>query len=383
MSEPRTETTDVVVIGAGPAGLAVGAGLRKLGINFAIVEKERLVASSWRRHYARLHLHTVNRYSSLPYLAFPRDYPRYVPKNLMIRYLDAYAANFDLKPRFGEAVRAVRRDGGDWLVETTASLFRASSVVVASGFNATPFIPDIPGLSRANVKVFHSADYVSGEPFAGQSVLVVGMGNTGAEIALDLAEAGARSTISLRDGVHIVPRELLGIPIQVVAMVASRLFPESINDAIFPLILDVAPGHPSKFGMKRPPCGILEQIRTAGKIPVIDIGTLAKISEGAIAIAPEVAEITSDGVAFKGGAKDRFDAIILATGYRPSYAAFLESNVLQHVDSDPAGPFGTSGIYFVGFRNVVTGLLRQISQEAIRVADDIARKKSGARPAPI
>ena len=101
------EQADVVIIGAGPAGLAVGACLRQAGLNFVILERDQKVASAWHHHYERLHLHTVKQLSSLPYVAFPAAYPRYVPRNLMIEYLDRYAAKFDLKPRFGDAARSV------------------------------------------------------------------------------------------------------------------------------------------------------------------------------------------------------------------------------------------------------------------------------------
>jgi cation diffusion facilitator CzcD-associated flavoprotein CzcO len=181
------ESTEVVVVGAGPAGLAVGACLKNAGLDFVILEKEREVASSWRRHYERLHLHTVKQFSSLPFLPFPSDYPRYVPRDLFIRYLDGYAAHFGLKPRFGEAVRAIQREGGQWLVESTSSSIRAANVVIAAGYNTEPSLPSVAGLDKFKGKVIHSAQYANAKPFAGQSVLVIGMGNTGAEIALDLA----------------------------------------------------------------------------------------------------------------------------------------------------------------------------------------------------
>jgi cation diffusion facilitator CzcD-associated flavoprotein CzcO len=215
------ERTDVAVIGAGPAGLAVGACLRKAGINFIILERGEKVASSWHRHYERLNLHTVKQLSSLPYFAFPADYPRYVPRNLMIAYLNRYAANFDVKPRFGDTVRSVRQDRNDWFIEATRSSISASYVVVASGLNAEPVMPSFFGLEKFCGKVIHAAQYINAKPFVGQSVLVIGMGNSGAEIALDLSEGGARTTISVRNGVHIVPRELFGFPIQIVAIVAT------------------------------------------------------------------------------------------------------------------------------------------------------------------
>jgi Pyridine nucleotide-disulphide oxidoreductase len=374
-----SETADVVVIGAGPAGLAAGACLRKAGLNFIILEKERQIAASWRRHYERLHLHTIKQFSALPFVPFPRDYPRYVPRELMIKYLDAYAENFDLKPRLGETVRAVRRDGADWSVESTSSSVRAPYVVVASGYNAEPISPPVPKLEKFAGKVIHSADYVNAKPFAGQSVLVIGMGNTGAEIALDLAEAGARPTVSLRNGVHIVPRDLFGVPIQMVALIATTLLPLRANDAIFPFILDFALGDLSKFGIRRPAQGLLQQIQSAAKIPVIDVGTVRKIAERAIKIVPGIAEIGADGARFNDGSKGQFDAIILATGYRANYASFLQGEDVTSLNGGAAsGKVGDSGIYFVGFRNSVTGLLREISKGAVEVADDIVRRKNAS-----
>jgi Pyridine nucleotide-disulphide oxidoreductase len=288
-----------LLIGAGPAGLAVGACLRKAGVNFIILERGDRVAWSWHRHYQRLQLHTVKQLSSLPYFPFPADYPRYVPRNLVIAYLDRYAMNFGLKPRFGETVRSVRRDRNDWFIEATQSSISASWVVVASGFNAEPVMPSLPGLEKFRGKVIHSARYINAKPFVGQSVLVIGMGNSGAEIALDLSEGGARTTISVRNGVHVVPRDLFGIPIQIVALTATKLLPSAASETLLPRILDWALGDLSKHGIKRPNQGILQRVASSARIPVIDVGTVRKISEGAIKVAPGICAITSDGASFR------------------------------------------------------------------------------------
>jgi cation diffusion facilitator CzcD-associated flavoprotein CzcO len=371
------ERTDVAVIGAGPAGLAVGACLRRAGVNFIILERDEKVASSWHRHYQRLHLHTVKQLSSLPYFPFPADYPRYVPRNLMIAYLDRYATNFDLEPRFGETVRSVRRDRNDWFVEATQSSISASYVVVASGLNAEPVMPSFSGLENFRGKITHSAAYINAKPFVGQSVLVVGMGNSGAEIALDLSEGGARTTIAVRNGVHIVPRELFGIPIQIVAIIATKVLPAAANDRLFPRILDLALGDLSKHGIKRPNEGILQRVASAGRIPVIDVGTVQKISEGTIKVEPGLSAITGDGASFSGGHSRKFDAVIFATGYRPNYRSFLrDGDVSNPDDRTSAQQSSNSTIYFVGFNNSAAGLLRQISREAVEVAGDIRRRRT-------
>jgi cation diffusion facilitator CzcD-associated flavoprotein CzcO len=371
------EWTDVAVIGAGPAGLAVGACLRRAGVNFIILERGDKVASSWHRHYERLHLHTVKQLSSLPYVPFPAGYPRYVPRNLVIAYLDRYATNFDLKPRFGETVRSVRRDRNDWFIETTQSSISASYVVVASGLNAEAVMPSFPGLDKFRGKVIHCAQYINAKPFVGQSVLVIGMGNSGAEIALDLSAGGARTTISVRNGVHIVPRDLFGIPIQIVAIMATKLLASAANERLFPRILDLAIGDLSKHGIKRPNEGILQRVAGSARIPVIDVGTVRKISEGAIKVAPGISTFAGDGASFSGGNSRKFDAVIFATGYRANYRSFLgDSDVSNPGDHKSAERSSNSPIYFVGFNNSVAGLLRQISREAVEVAGDIVRQRT-------
>ena len=364
------EATDVVVIGAGPSGLAVGACLQKRQINFIILEREHQVASSWRKHYERLHLHTIKSRSSLPFRSFNRSYPRYVSRSDVVHYLEEYAASFKLKTRFGEDVHTARRQGNGWLIESTSHAFSASYLVVASGLNAEPVTPHFPGAENFQGRVLHGAGYVNATPFAGQRVLVVGMGNTGAEIALDLCEHDAQVTISVRNGVHIVPRDLFGLPIQLVATLATRLLPLKINDAVFPVILDFALGDLSKHGIRRPRQGILEQVVKSGKIPVLDVGTAKRIRDGCIQIMPGVAAILDAGAMFEGGEERPFDAIIFATGYRPNFQNFLHfdegvSDLSRGVDPP---------LYFVGFKNPVTGLLWEISKEAQAVAHDIAHR---------
>ena len=363
--------TNVVIIGAGPAGLAVGACLKQAGVDFVILEKANEVAPAWRRHYRRLHLHTVKSFSSLPFVPFPGDHPRYVPREKVVAYLDAYAQRFGLKPRFGVTVKSVRRDGEKFLVDTDAGAIGARKVVIATGNNAEPIQPSFPGIEAFKGKVLHSAAYTEAAPYIGKNVLVVGMGNTGAEIALDLAESGAKPTISVRQGVHIVPRQLFGIPIQMVG-IASRPMPQALNDWMFPKILDLALGKLQKYGITRPKTGILRGI-DAGRIPVIDVGTVAAIKAGKIGIAPDIARFSEDGATFADGRAQKFDAVIFATGYRPGYDAFVPAE-LRPAKSGVNARARELGVYLVGFYNPVTGLLREIGIEAQAVARDVARR---------
>ncbi|WFP74856.1 NAD(P)/FAD-dependent oxidoreductase [Mesorhizobium sp. WSM4906] len=361
--------TNVVIVGAGPAGLAVGACLKQAGVDFTILEKTSEVAPAWRRHYRRLHLHTVKSFSSLPFVPFPKSHPRYVPREKVVAYLDAYAERFGLEPRFGVTVKSIRRVGEKFLVETDAGEIRASKIVIATGNNAEPIVPGFPGIEAFKGEVLHSAAYTEAAPYVGKDVLVIGMGNTGAEIALDLAESGAHPAISVRKGVHIVPRQLFGVPIQMVG-IASRPMPQALNDWMFPKILDLALGRLEKYGIVRPKQGILAQI-DAGRIPVIDVGTVAAIKAGRIGILPDIVRFTEDGAEFADGQEKNFDAVIFATGYRPGYDGILPAELRPAKSGVNAGA-SDLGVYLVGFHNPVTGLLREIGIEAKAVAMDIA-----------
>lgn len=363
--------TNVVIVGAGPAGLAVGACLQQAGVDFTILEKASEVAPAWRRHYRRLHLHTVKSFSSLPFVPFPKSHPRYVPREKVVVYLDAYAQRFGLKPRFGVTVKSIRRAGEKFLVETDAGGIVARKIVVATGNNAEPIVPGFPGIEAFEGEVLHSAAYTEAAPYVGKDVLVVGMGNTGAEIALDLAESGAHPAISVRKGVHIVPRQLFGVPIQMVG-IASRPMPQSLNDWMFPKILDLALGRLEKYGIRRPKTGILAQI-DAGRIPVIDVGTVAAIKADRISILPDIVRFAEDGAKFTDGREQKFNAVIFATGYRPGYDGILPAE-LRPAKSGVNPRASDLGVYLVGFYNPVTGLLREIGIEAQAVAKDIARR---------
>jgi hypothetical protein len=146
---------------------------------------------------------------------------------------------------------------------------------------------------------------------------------------------------------------------------------------VFAVILDFALGNLSRYGITRPRQGILEQIDKAAKIPVLDIGTAKRIQEGKIKVRPGVSAITADSVIFDDGEKSRFDAIILATGYRPSYQDFLGANEVRDGGALPVNVPPT--MFFAGFRNPVTGLLHDISKEAKKVARDIARPPQRVR----
>lgn len=370
------ETTGTVVLGAGPSGLAVAACLKQRGRPVVQIDRARQVGATWRGHYDRLHLHTMKEHSALPGLPFPAHYPRYPSRQQVVDYLDQYARHFDLRPRLGVTVQRARRRDGAWEIETDAGALRAQSFVIAAGYNAAPRPVDWPGLGDFGGEVVHSGRYRNGAPFAGRRVLVVGAGNSGAEIAIDLVEHGATVSLCVRSPIHVVPREVSGIPAQLVGIAYSKM-PLRVADALAQVLTRIAIPDLAKYGLRRPKPGPVRQVVQQGRVPLIDVGTLSLIEQGAITVVPGIERFEPGAAIFADGRRVALDAVVLATGYRTNIADFLENAdaVLDqrsyprwHGVSCPPLP----GLYFCGYANPISGALRQSGIEARRIAAAVA-----------
>jgi cation diffusion facilitator CzcD-associated flavoprotein CzcO len=368
---------DAIVIGAGPAGLAAAAALKARGLDAVILEKSDAVGAVWRRHYDRLHLHTDRVRSSLPGLPMPKAYGRYPSRAQVVEYLEAYAAKFALKPVFNAAVSAIRRDGRLWRAEAGRHSQSAPIVVVATGLADFPYSPYWPGMESFGGRVVHSSAYRNSAPFAGKRVLVVGCGNSGAEIALDLAEAGLDVALAVRGPINVIPRELLGRPILAWGL-AGRMFPARVADKINAPLLRFAVGSIEKLGLKRSLKGPLQSIEEDGRVPLIDVGALAAIRDGRIKLRGDIAAFTRDGVDFKQSAAERFDAVILATGFRPDLRPLLPDarGVLGETGAPLVSGRATAepGLFFCGAIPSALGQFRQIGVDATQIAEAVAPK---------
>ena len=362
---------DAIVIGAGPAGLACTASMRLRGLDVTMLEKAGAIASMWRRHYDRLHLHTDRSHSGLPGLPMPHNYPRYPSRSQVVAYLESYAAHFDLRPIFDSAVRTVRRDGSTWRVETKQEQFTAPVVVIATGWADFPHRPSWPGSDGYQGVVVHSSEYRNPAAYAGKRVLVVGFGNSGGEIALDLAEAGVDVSLSVRGPVQILPRELLGLPILTWAIAQARL-PARVADFINAPAIRLAVGSLRKLGLKVASKGPRRMIEEDRRIPLLDVGTLARIRDGSIKLRGDIARFTSEDVAFVDSSAERFDGLVLATGFRPDLRQLLPD--ARSVFDDHGMPLVTGratsepGLFFCGLIASPTGQLREIGIEARRIS---------------
>jgi cation diffusion facilitator CzcD-associated flavoprotein CzcO len=368
--------TRVVVIGAGPAGLAVAACLKQQGIDFIILERGDQLGTSWRNHYHRLHLHTAKRFSGLPYLPFPADYPRYPSRQQVIDYLDLYAKHFQLVPKFNQAVTSVSQQNGRWQTVTQDATYTSDFVVMATGLNQVPTVPKWDGQEQFKGQILHSSRYTNGEPYRNQNVLIVGFGNSGAEIALDAYEHGATVGLSVRSPVNVVFQQRFGIPVQLLTILMSPL-PATVVDLLTAPALYLSFGNLAPYGLQKPPYGAAAQVQNYSKIPVIDPGIIAKIKARQIKVYPGIERFTEEGVVFSDGTSHAFDVVVLATGYHTNLKTLLPDYVDAAGHTPKALP---AGLYLCGYNNSVTGLLREIGIEAQRISKEIAGKAAQPQP---
>ncbi len=375
--EITPEQTSAIILGAGPSGLAAAACLREKGVPFIIVERAGEVGSTWRNHYERLHLHTIKHFSALPGLPWPATVPMYPSREEVVAYLERYAAKFQIAPRFGCDVASARHDGSQWIVRAGADELRAPTLIVATGYNRVPKQPSWPGQERFRGSVIHSSAYKNGASWRGKRALVVGLGNSGGEIALDLWEHGAETALSARSPIHVVPRDLFGLPAQVNSLFLLGRLPPKVADRIANALLGRVLGDLAPYGLPRPALGPVSQVVEKGRIPLIDIGTVELVKQGRIKVFPAPRELTEEGVIFTDGREIPVDLIVLATGYRAALEGVLE-HAERYVDERGyprrhGQEAETPGLYFIGYRNPLTGQLHDIAQESRRVAAAVAR----------
>lgn len=374
MEESSIET---VVVGASAAGLAVGACLKQADLPFVLLEQSDRVASIWRRHYDRLHLHTTKGLSGLPFLPMPDGFPRYPSREQIVAYLEGYADKMELSPLFGEKVLSVEREAGIWVTRTEGRTWRSVNVVLATGYTRRPYLPVWPGVNAYAGKLIHSSEYDSGSRFKSRRVLVVGFGNSAGEIAIDLTEQGAQASLSVRGAVNVVPRDLFGIPILGWGLILKML-PMGLADLVSRPLVRASIGDIRDTGLQVLPYGPNTQIRKYGHIPLLDIGTVDLIRQGGIQVRPGIERFTSSGVVFAGGLEESFDAVVMATGYRPALTEFLRQT--EGVLDDRGTPVASGqessspGLFFCGFHVSPTGMLREIGIEAKKISRLLRRR---------
>lgn len=359
---------EVVVVGAGATGVGVATMLRRAGVHVVVLEQGDRPGSRWLGRYDRLRLHTARRFSHVAGARLrPRD--RFVPARVYADHVDAAARAADLDVRCGVRVVAVEPavDGVRVRVASGDPL-RAAHVVLATGQNDLPVEPALPGRASSSVRVQHADTYRDAAPFVGRHVLVVGAGNTGSELAQDVAEHGAASVaLAVRSVPRFVPRTVGPIPGHAIGILLHRVFGERGMQRIVALLGRARGRMLARYGLYPPSRG------TDDAVPTFDHGIVRCVATGMVALAPALVDVQGDAAVFADGSRLEVDDVLLATGYRPAVEQLLPPDLRSHAGdlSDPTALSG-AGIWFVGFGRAPLGQLVLAREHAKLVADRIA-----------
>lgn len=308
----------IVIIGAGPAGLSIAYHAQRRRLDYVVLEKAQ-VGNSWAHHYDSLTLHTLKAVSALPGLPHSAETPQFLTRDHLHRYLQAYVTHFQLNVRTETPVTRLSYDqsqaGAKWRVETEDGVISAEKVVLATGIWSKPFAPTFTDQAMFRGDILHSNSYKNPAPFVGKRVLTVGVGNTGADIAVELAEAGAASSVAVKVGADFVPYPTSAFAMKAAAT-AFRVLPDAIGNRVLsrPNFADIGiPGNPL------PP---------VQAYPVVGFKLPDAVKRGDVRALPGIERFYEDGVIFENGERVAFDAVVLATGYRPALD-FLDDDLVS------------------------------------------------------
>ena len=374
---------EVLVVGAGPAGIAVAACLSRKGIDALVLDRGEAVGDSWRHRYDRLHLHTPRIQSGLPGMRIPAGFGKWVSKDDMAEYVRRYAQHHGVTPRFGTAVRRLEPDGHRWRALTSDGEASARQVVIATGYSCSPVRPRWPGQETFAGEVVHASEYGSPAAYVGRDVLVVGAGNTGAEIAADLAENGAaRVRLSVRTAPNIVPRQLGPLPTTMMS-IPMEYSPAWLVDPVNRLLQRWTLGDLTRYGMPAARAGLVAQARATGVTPTIDVGLVRALRAGSVTPVTAVDRFEGSDVVLVDGTRFAPDAVIAATGYTTGLRPLVGHLGVLDAKGNPRVTGARSlravaGMRFVGLSNPLKGQLFQIRLDARATARVIARELRGS-----
>ena len=324
----------ICVIGAGPCGLTALKNLLQAGCrNIVCYEESSGIGGNWAftddPHRVSVHAcsRTLSsrRMSSFDDFPMPNDYPDFPSHRQLLAYFTDYARAFQVEPhiRLGAHVeRCALGSDGRWTVRVTADgetrAERFDSLLVCSGHHRNAFVPAYPGTFTG--EIVHSSTYKRPDPFRGQRVLVVGAGNSAADIAVDVARLASRAALSMRAGAYFIPRRMLGQPIDIVHAFWSSKLPRPLLQSALKLWLRLAIGRWEDYGLQAPTDPPLE------RHPTVNSSVLEALRHGRLVARHGIERYDGHIVHFTDGTQEAFDAIIMATGFRTSFP-FLSKQV--------------------------------------------------------
>ncbi|QPC95826.1 NAD(P)/FAD-dependent oxidoreductase [Mesorhizobium sp. INR15] len=371
------------VIGAGAAGLAVAHALVKAGVAVQIIEKEDVLGEPWRRRHKHLHLNSHRDLSTLPGVAYPEGTPAFPSKHAVIRHLKEFTDTHRLPVEAGVAVDEIMFNGDHWAVQTNTGFRLTRHVVVATGRDRQPYIPEWKGTMEFTGRIIHSADFGDAKDYVGKKVLVVGAGNSGFDALNHLAGVNAtRIWLSARTAPAILPKRIGKIAVHRLSPIIARL-PLWLADAVITGLQRIAFGDLRRLGMAVPSSGGVSRLASENIAIATDDGAVHAIKNGKIIVLPTVREFTRDSVILADGSSVYPDVVIAATGYRPGLEhlvgklGVLDGRGVPLFNSGMTDP-KLPGLWFTGMRPNIRGCFANARIQAHAIAAKI--RKLGPQP---
>lgn len=377
-------TREVAIVGAGPAGIAAALALKDRRLRPVVLDAAEQVASSWRGRYDRLRLNTSRQLSHLPGRRFARGTPLFPSRDQFVEHVERHANEDGIELRLGARVDRLEHAEGGWVLHASTGRIRARQVIVATGYEQVPVVPDWEGREVFTGRLLHASEYRHAGPFSGRRVLVVGPGCSGMEIAYDLAEGGAAKVwLSARTPPNIVLRQGPGgLPGDVLGVLLLR-FPARFGDAVARFGRRMDLGDLTEYGLPVPEEGVFTKLRRLGQAPaVVDKEVIESVKSGGVEVVRAVESLDESAVRLSDGAHVDPDAVVCATGYRRALEPLVghlgildDRGIPRAVGEQPAAP----GLRFIGYVPRPGGL-GYMRKEARRAAKAIARELRGRAP---
>ena len=350
---------DVIVIGGGQAGLSVGYYLAKRGLRFVILDANGRVGDAWRKRWDSLKLFTPARFDALDGMPFPLPGDAFPSHDQMADYLEAYAAHFQLPVQNGVRVSSLTKQNGRYLVKAGALEFEAEQVIIAMGGYQAPRLPELSKQLDPNIRQLHSAEYQRSAQLREGAVLIVGAGNSGAEIGFDLAKQQRRVWVSGRDTGRV--------PFRVTSFLGRWLLARLLFRVLFHRILTIA----TPMGRKARP----KMLHSA--VPLIRTQTQDLLAAGVQRCA-RVSAVRDGQPVLEDGSVLNVTNVIWCTGYSAGFS-WIDLPIFDE-QGDPTHVAGVvesqPGLYFVGLPFLYamsSSMIHGVGRDAQRIVATVAQ----------
>jgi putative flavoprotein involved in K+ transport len=365
---------DVIIVGAGAAGLAVYYRLNKLGIKPRILDAGDQIASSWRVRHPQLRLNTLRWFSHQPGMKIPGNYGRWVSKDDYINYLENYVRKFKIPVEFNTKVLKLEKLDKGWLVKTNRGDFYSKHVIMSCGANRIPRMPNIPGLDSFGGVIRHSNDFGDVSQYDNKRVLIIGGGNSAFDMANHLNKRPVLELLmSIRTTPAITAKEVFGFPMHILAALLRNL-PTRIQDYLFHSTQNNIFGNLKKYNLGETPRNVYTKHAKDGITVSVDEGFVKAVKQGRARVVKEIIEVNPNSIKTIDGEELQPDVILCATGYDSGLESIISHLSILDICGIPTTTGSQvnpkyPGLWFIGLRGYIWGNMYEQLRQSKRLAN--------------